>query len=274
LVDFLLIVVMLFHNYASDHQRANDVEIRHPSCPTVASACDSCHQDDDGAAVVTRQWLKREHGEDDPEGADAVAAPATVSGKRIHTMSLAKSREDVIAQRPASQETCHRPDQPQRTGCSDGKELASAWRSTALPHSRHLLSGPTRRRKGMAKFPQHKIVLSTDCCFTGGPCRPGAELLALLNRSVAALGTPLSDDFAVTGTVCMAACTRPCTIAFQAGGSATYLFGDVSPEENVDDLVRYAAACAGGIADPEFGWDRTRHPAAFIVSEATAGRFQ
>ncbi|WP_085034154.1 DUF1636 family protein [Ensifer aridi] len=126
----------------------------------------------------------------------------------------------------------------------------------------------------MAKFPEHKIVVSTDCRFTGGPCRPGVELLALLNRSVAALGKPLGDDFAITGTVCMAVCTRPCTIAFQASGSATYLFGDVSPDENVDDLVRYAAACADGTADPEFEWDRPAHAAAFILSEAPVGRLQ
>ncbi|MDK1493819.1 DUF1636 domain-containing protein [Sinorhizobium sp. 7-81] len=156
----------------------------------------------------------------------------------------------------------------------------------------------------MAKsdFRQHKITLCTDCRFTGGPCRPGAALLAQLNRSVCALGRPLDRDFAIAGTVAMTACTRPCTIAFQATGKATYLFGDISPEENIDDLVSFAATFAKGqgsvlpsaVRDgqseqdghgesfpafprPGFGPDAkglSRIPAAILVSEETAGRFQ
>ncbi len=75
-------------------------------------------------------------------------------------------------------------------------------------------------------FRQHKITVCTDCRFTGGPCVPGAELIKRLNLSIAALGAPLDRDFSIAGTVCMAACTRPCTIAFQATGKATYLFGE------------------------------------------------
>lgn len=136
----------------------------------------------------------------------------------------------------------------------------------------------------MAKsdFRQHKITLCTDCRFTGGPCRPGAELLAKLNRSVSALGKPLDREFSIAGTVAMTACTRPCTIAFQATGKATYLFGDISPEEDIDDLVSFAAACAeGGACDTSppaasylNGKGLARIPAALLVSEETAGRFQ
>ncbi|NRP73752.1 hypothetical protein ILFOPFJJ_04665 [Ensifer psoraleae] len=154
----------------------------------------------------------------------------------------------------------------------------------------------------MAKsdFRQHKITLCTDCRFTGGPCRPGAELLAQLNRSLSALGKPLDRDFAIAGTVAMTACTRPCTIAFQATGKATYLFGDISPEENIDDLVSFAATLAKGqgsvlpstgcdgqseqdaqlfpaFPHPDFGpggKGLSRIPAALLVSEETAGRFQ
>ncbi|WEX76154.1 DUF1636 domain-containing protein [Sinorhizobium numidicum] len=148
----------------------------------------------------------------------------------------------------------------------------------------------------MANFRQHKITVSTDCRFTGGPCRLGAELLALLNRSVSALGQPLGEDFSIAGTVCMAGCTRPCTIAFQATAKATYLFGDIAPEEDVDDLVSFAAAHAeggGGImhaadpstlerdaaANPFFcagltGNTLARTPAALLVSEESVGWFQ
>lgn len=133
-----------------------------------------------------------------------------------------------------------------------------------------------------SRSPQHKITVSTECHFTGGPCRPGADLLAMLNRSVSALGKPLSDDFVVAGTVCMAACTRPCTIAFQASGRATYLFGDVAAEEDIDDLVSFAVAYAEcddglGLASVPAAVDvenLVRVPAALIVSEATIGQFQ
>ncbi|THK37244.1 DUF1636 domain-containing protein [Ensifer sp. MPMI2T] len=131
-------------------------------------------------------------------------------------------------------------------------------------------------------FRQHKITLCTDCRFTGEPCQPGADLLAKLNRSVAALGRPLDRDFSIAGTVAMTACTRPCTIAFQATGKATYLFGGISPEEDIDDLVSFAAACAEGQAFDAFprraldlnGKSLARIPAALLVSEETAGRFQ
>lgn len=129
-----------------------------------------------------------------------------------------------------------------------------------------------------SSFPSHKITVSTECRFTGGHCRLGAELLAKLNRSVSALGKPFDDDFVVAGTVCMAGCTRPCTIAFQASARATYLFGDVAAEENVDDLVSFAVAHAAGgpgaaaMPDGRNTGNLVRMPAALIVSEAVAGQ--
>ena len=130
---------------------------------------------------------------------------------------------------------------------------------------------------------QHKITVSTDCRFTGGPCMPGADLIKRLNRSIAALGEPLDRDFSIAGTVCMAACTRPCTIAFQATGKATHLFGGISPEEDIDDLVRFAATHSDrgegmvhAATHGECGDGKTlaRMPAAMLVSEDVAGHFQ
>lgn len=130
---------------------------------------------------------------------------------------------------------------------------------------------------------QHKITVCTDCRFTGGPCLPGAALIERLNHSIAALGAPLDRDFSIAGTVCMSACTRPCTIAFQATGEATYLFGDIAPEEDIDDLVRFATT----YAERDDGLTRAGErssgqkmkvldhiPAAILVSENIAGRFQ
>ena len=38
----------------------------------------------------------------------------------------------------------------------------------------------------------------------------------------------------------MAGCDRPCTVAYHASKKATYLFGDIAPDEDIDDLVAFA----------------------------------
>jgi predicted metal-binding protein len=130
---------------------------------------------------------------------------------------------------------------------------------------------------------RHTITVCTDCRITGKPCRPGLELLAQLNESLAALKQPLDRDFSVSGTACMAGCTRPCTIAFQASGKATYLFGDILPDQNIEDLVAFAAVYAGlpdGLtreAERPRGLNGktiARVPAAFLASEQLAERLQ
>ncbi len=130
---------------------------------------------------------------------------------------------------------------------------------------------------------KHTITVCTDCRITGTPCRPGLELLARLNDSLAALKQPLDQDFSVAGTACMAGCTRPCTIAFQASGKATYLFGDITPDQDIDDLIAFAGIYAG-LADGMTreaqrprglnGKTIARLPAAVLASEQLAERLQ
>ncbi len=47
-------------------------------------------------------------------------------------------------------------------------------------------------------------------------------------------------DFEVSGIDCMAGCTRPCTVAFTAADKASYLFGDIDPEKDIDSLIAFA----------------------------------
>lgn len=96
----------------------------------------------------------------------------------------------------------------------------------------------------MAAINTHKITVCTDCRIVGAPCRPGLALLARLNDSLSSLGARDNPDFSVEGTVCMAGCQRPCTIAFQASGKATYLFGDIDAETDVGALVDFAGLYA------------------------------
>ncbi|AYG59484.1 DUF1636 family protein [Rhizobium jaguaris] len=91
-----------------------------------------------------------------------------------------------------------------------------------------------------AKEQTHRITVCTDCRHTGAPCRPGFDLLKRLQAAIAQAGTVLSEDFSLQGSVCMAGCERPCTVAFQATAKATYLFGDIKGEADISALVSFA----------------------------------
>ncbi|MGB0959327.1 MAG: DUF1636 family protein [Halocynthiibacter sp.] len=87
---------------------------------------------------------------------------------------------------------------------------------------------------------QHKITICTSCKHKGDTCRPGYELIKRLRTAIAAAGDTISEDFEVSGVACMAGCDHPCTIAYHSTRKATYLFGDIDPEQDIDDLVRFA----------------------------------
>ena len=63
-----------------------------------------------GARCQTDCGPNREHGEDDPIGAESVTAPATVSGEDFGSIGHWETGKAARVQRPASQETCHAPD--------------------------------------------------------------------------------------------------------------------------------------------------------------------
>lgn len=90
----------------------------------------------------------------------------------------------------------------------------------------------------VAQTARHQILVCQSCRHKGDACRPGLALLERLRSAIAAAG--LGDDFQVSGTACMAGCDRPCTVAWRATAKATWLFGDVEPEADIDDLVAFA----------------------------------
>jgi len=63
-----------------------------------------------GARSQTDFGPNREHGEDDPIGAETVTAPATVSGEGFGSIGHWETGKAAKVQRPASQETCHAQD--------------------------------------------------------------------------------------------------------------------------------------------------------------------
>ena len=92
----------------------------------------------------------------------------------------------------------------------------------------------------MEQAKTHRITVCTSCKHKGTECRLGYELIEKLRRAIAAAGDTIAEDFAVSGVACMAGCDRPCTVAYHGTQKATYLFGDMTPEDDIDDLVDFA----------------------------------
>ncbi|MEL6689418.1 MAG: DUF1636 domain-containing protein [Pseudomonadota bacterium] len=86
----------------------------------------------------------------------------------------------------------------------------------------------------------HRITVCTSCRHKGTECRPGYELIERLRAAIAAADTVLPEDFEIAGVACMAGCDRPCTVAYHGSKKATYLFGDIDPDTDVEDLITFA----------------------------------
>ncbi|WP_299603005.1 DUF1636 domain-containing protein [uncultured Tateyamaria sp.] len=88
--------------------------------------------------------------------------------------------------------------------------------------------------------PPQKITICTSCRHKGSNCRPGYELIAKLRAAIVAAGDSITDEFEISGVACMAGCDRPCTVAYHGTRKATYLFGDIEADTDIDDLVAFA----------------------------------
>lgn len=86
----------------------------------------------------------------------------------------------------------------------------------------------------------HRITICTSCRHKGTECRPGYELIERLRRAIAGAGDTVPEEFEISGVACMAGCDHPCTVAYHGTKKATYLFGDIDPATDIDDLVSFA----------------------------------
>lgn len=90
----------------------------------------------------------------------------------------------------------------------------------------------------------HRITICVSCRHkTGAPdsvCRPGLQLIERLRVAMDLAGDTIGADFEISGTACMAGCDRPCTVAYYGSCKATYLFGDIDADADIDDLVSFA----------------------------------
>ncbi|MDP3523579.1 MAG: DUF1636 domain-containing protein [Hoeflea sp.] len=129
----------------------------------------------------------------------------------------------------------------------------------------------------------HRITVCTACRHTGSDCRPGLGLIARLRDAMDNASEATGALFEISGVACMAGCDRPCTVAYQPTNKATYLFGDIDPADDIDDLVSFARH----YASLDDGWCSSsqrpgklrqstlaRIPAAMFVVEQVEGCLQ
>lgn len=102
----------------------------------------------------------------------------------------------------------------------------------------------------MTKQTNHKISVCISCRHNGSDCQPGRELIKRLREAIDLAGSAVTDDFEISGVACMAGCDRPCTVAYHGSKKATYLFGDIDPNESIEDLIAFARQ----YADLDDGW--------------------
>ncbi|CDX22647.1 conserved hypothetical protein [Mesorhizobium plurifarium] len=146
-----------------------------------------------------------------------------------------------MAQRPASQETCHRHELTGRgvPGGDAGTGL-SAGSSIILP-------SPFWKVTEMLDASSHRIIVCSLCRDSATGLRSGEDLCADLRSRLAQTS---ASSFAVETVDCMAGCSRPLTVAFNAHGKAGYLFGSIDSGTDVGALVEFARLYAS-LAD---GW--------------------
>lgn len=141
--------------------------------------------------------------------------------------------------------------------------------------------GPRARPDAVAQSAPHQILVCKACKHKDQDCKPGFALLKRLREVITSAG--LGDEFEVSGTACLAGCMprhgAPCVVGWRATAKASWLFGDIDPDQPLDDLVEFARAHAatsdgsmtGRDLPPRLG-DATlaRIPAAIIVTRAGA----
>lgn len=98
----------------------------------------------------------------------------------------------------------------------------------------------------VAQSAPHQILVCKSCKHKGDACKPGFDLLKKLRAAIAA--ADLGDRFEVSGTACLAGCVpdhgEPCVVGYRATEKATWLFGDIDPDQPLDDLVAFARTYA------------------------------
>jgi predicted metal-binding protein len=109
-----------------------------------------------------------------------------------------------------------------------------------------LPQGRKARLYSVAHSAPHQILVCKACKHKGQACKPGFALLKKLRAAISV--ADLGDAFEVSGTACLPGCVHdhgePCVVGYRATEKATWLFGDIEPDQPLDDLIAFAQSYA------------------------------
>ncbi|MDR7094283.1 DUF1636 family protein [Hydrogenophaga laconesensis] len=92
-------------------------------------------------------------------------------------------------------------------------------------------------------LPVTEVIVCTTCRPPGASRDLPAAGAALFEAVQAARQHgPINNAVRVRGMACLSSCSRACSVAFQAPGKYTYLFGDLVPDA---ETAEHVLACAG-----------------------------
>ncbi|MCW5671090.1 MAG: DUF1636 domain-containing protein [Hydrogenophaga sp.] len=94
----------------------------------------------------------------------------------------------------------------------------------------------------MSLTPMTEVIVCTTCRPPGAPRDEPAAGALLFEAVQAAQGRGAEPRVRVRGMACLSSCSRACSVAFQAPGKHTYLFGDLLPDA---ETAEHVLACAG-----------------------------
>ena len=97
-----------------------------------------------------------------------------------------------------------------------------------------------------------EVIVCTTCRPAGATREApsaGAALLEAVQIAQLQGGQGAFVNVRVRGMECLSSCSRACTVAFQAPGKGTYLFGDLVPDEETAQHVLLCAALHANASD-------------------------
>lgn len=109
-----------------------------------------------------------------------------------------------------------------------------------------------------------ELIVCSTCRRPGtdrGAPADGQRLLEAIEAALRASTVPLPASptpLRVRATACMSGCSRACTVALQAAGKASYLFGDLPPDAETAAQVLACAQLHALSADGQL--DRAARP--------------
>jgi predicted metal-binding protein len=105
----------------------------------------------------------------------------------------------------------------------------------------------------MNRSAEYHLSFATTCRNKHHSCSACINFIKALGDAIASARPVSPDDFNAEGFARLNGCDLPCLVGWKADFEKAYVFGDVSEQDNLDDLVRLAKSIAGRAQDAPRG---------------------